>query len=146
MGNQENIVFNTRRIFAEISTKALISDNKSYYYLSYLKIQNHCSKNGGYFSISHSQVALNTTLKTAQNHIIKLLQLGYIKNVSKDKYKIISQKSITTNSKKQYLVIEDSELSKYSYKNISEFRALLMLIVDRQFQTKKQYAIKKAIK
>lgn len=141
MGNP--IEFKYRRLYYEVSLKVLQSDNKSYYYLTYLKLQNHCSKHGGYFSVSNVQEILNCSERTANKHISQIINLGYVSIIDINYYKINSQKSLTSSYKKQYYVTKDIDLYKYSYKNISEFRALLMLMVDKKHESTKQYLIKK---
>lgn len=125
------------KISYNLSVELLVKD-KLYYYVTYLKLQNFCSKWGGKFRLNDLKGVTNLSLKSAKNHIKNLLQLGLIKQLDKDYFNIISYKKLESLKKKVCVKVNKSYIDKLSYKNLTKFKALIMTFIDKKFEQYKK--------
>jgi hypothetical protein len=114
------------RIYQSLINHSLKSDKKLYYTLSYLKLRAIASQRAGFFSFEEAKLTLNLSPKTTTNHIKRLIsdklviavEGGYL---MQDERKVKAFNTFKTT--RDFIVVEVSELMKYSWKNISYFRA-----------------------
>ena len=129
MGEEDNIQSNTR-IFVDFANNIIASDTKTFYFLSYLKIRAYADNHGGRFFFDTFQYILNTSEKTAQKHINKLIEYKWIEKKG-TLYFLTSHKKLTGDKEKySYITVNKNILNQYSWKNIASFRALLVTIIE----------------
>lgn len=131
------------RIYLELSTSVLKSDKKTMYYLTYLKIRNYATNHGGRFFISDFSKVCGLSLPTTKKHIKELLRLEWIVCNKNGSFSIKSQRGLLNKANRHnFYSISEETLNTFSWRNISAFKALLMVMVDAKFKQTQRAIIK----
>ena len=84
--------------------------------------------------------------RTARKHIKQMLSLGYIIKQKSNHYRVVRQKSLFNESRKnQCATIPDCELLSFSWRNMAEFRAYIVELLIQQNRNTR-IALRKGIK
>lgn len=120
-------VFPMQRIYLRHIEEVISSDNKSRAFLDYLKIRIASKNRCGGFNLSQLIDSLNTSETSSRKSLKRLIKYNYVTQVKKNLYKINSFKSLVgLNLHEKFFKISEEQISSYSWKNISHFRALLV--------------------
>lgn len=115
------------RIYLGHVEQLLKSDNQSRLFLSYMKIRNYSKGRCGWFNLEQLIECLQVSSTSARKALKGLIRLNYAKETKKGHYKINSFKFLVGNNlHERFYKITTDQLFSYSWKNISEFRALLV--------------------
>lgn len=105
------------------------------YYLTYLKIRNYSKNHGGRFFLHDFSRVCGLSSVTAKKHINQLLNLNWIKESDNGIFNVVSQRGLLNKANRHnFYSISEEELNSFSWKNISAFKALLMVMVDAKFK------------
>jgi len=130
------------RIYVDLSKNAL-RQQFSTYLLSYLKLRIYTAEKGSYGQIKISEVSeiLGLSKSTAHRHIKQLSQAGYVfeKGLS---IEVKSPKNLSDKKSLRYICFNAEVIKAFSWKNISEFRALLAEIVKENYEKTKMSIVK----
>lgn len=111
------------RVYGEISSNYIKGCN-AIYYLSYLKLSTIASKKGGRVYIEKVAPTLGLSSQTSIKHLHTLKKMGFL-TLHKGYARIISQSTLLSHKKNVYYAMPEEDLFKFSWQNISEFKATL---------------------
>jgi len=130
------------RIYIDVAIQAL-TGQYSTYILSYYKLRIYTAEHKSYGQIKISEIPniLGLSESTTRKHLKFLTERGYVleKGLS---IEVKSIKNLSYKKSFRYVLIDSEVIKGFSWKNISEFRALLAEIVKEQYEAKKNSIIK----
>jgi biotin operon repressor len=134
------------RIYLKILKDVVNSDKKSRYFLSYLQIRAASRNRCGGFNLEQLAQTINTSERTARKHISAMIELGYIVKQKSNHYRVVRQKSLFNESRKNSCaIILDCELLSFSWRNMAQFRAYIVELLIQQNRNTR-IALRKGIK
>lgn len=129
------------RIYVEISTAQLRSQNRGSSYLYYLQVKSYVKRNSGWFSLLDFMNATILSERTSLKHIKYLVKEGFIKQYGK-KYRCINQKKIIGDTTASYVSIREDEIIQLTSYNLARFRAILTEIEIERYKRHQRAEIK----
>jgi hypothetical protein len=118
----------------------VITDKSAIYLLSYLKLRYSASISYGNIKRSEAHTILHLSQSTTKRHLNYLESHGYILCKGKSILVVSSTKLFDSKKKNHYVKVDIQNIMSYSWKNISEFKAYLVELINQ-----KQANYKKAL-
>lgn len=134
-------------IAIDISTSQLKSHEmgRGLTFLYYLKIAIDSRGRGGWFNASHFLSVTGLSERRGITHLKRLVGVGLIKerNTKRGRsYSIVSQGRYIGNGRRNYFRMEESLVSGFSWRNISEFRSYLSEVEVARYKRHQRASIK----
>jgi len=116
------------RIYIKLSTEQLKSADKGRCYLAYLLIRKAAKCQAGGFKLPFFLDAVQLKHRAGVNLLKKLVSAGFLRQEVAGNYRIVRHKEVAgaTKGKLSFFSISDEQLSEFSLKRISYFRAFLV--------------------
>lgn len=131
------------RIYVTFSTSQLKSSDKGRCYLAYLLIRSKARKKAGFFNTSEFCSAVSLKERSGKVLLNTLVKKEWVKYVSKDRYRIVSQRTLTGTSRRlTYFDLTDTQLQSYSLKSMCRFRAMLTELECQRYKNHQRAKIK----
>lgn len=131
------------RIYIQLSTEQLKASDKGRYYLAYLLIRLKAKSKAGFFNADDFYSAVQLKERSGKVLLNTLIGKEWVKQVSKDRFRVVSQRTLTGTSRRlTYFDLTDTQLKAYSLKSMCRFRAMLTELECQRYKNHQRAKIK----